>query len=97
MRMHSYLPMEDYFVIFVFPMAVAMIPVVWDVTPCSLVGGYRRFGGPRCLHLQIRKGFKSEVGDRFLQNFAKYRPRDSVSYRKAEILILLWVLRVRQV
>jgi len=26
--------------------------VFWVVTPCSVVVGYQRFGGPRCLHLQ---------------------------------------------
>jgi len=26
--------------------------VFWIMTPCSDVVGYRRFGGPCCLHLQ---------------------------------------------
>jgi hypothetical protein len=26
--------------------------VLWFVTPCSVVAGYQRFGGPRCLYLQ---------------------------------------------
>jgi hypothetical protein len=28
--------------------------IFWDVTPCSLVGIYRRFGGTGCLHIQSR-------------------------------------------
>jgi len=26
--------------------------MLWVVTPCSVVVGNQRFGGPRCLHLQ---------------------------------------------
>jgi hypothetical protein len=29
--------------------------IFWDVTPCSPVKIYRRFGGAYCLHLQVRK------------------------------------------
>jgi len=25
--------------------------VFWVMTPCSVAVGYRRFGGPRCLHV----------------------------------------------
>jgi hypothetical protein len=28
------------------------VAVFWVMTPCSDVVGYRRFGGPYCLHLQ---------------------------------------------
>jgi hypothetical protein len=28
------------------------VEVFSDVTPCSVVVGYQRFGSPRCLHLQ---------------------------------------------
>jgi hypothetical protein len=28
------------------------VEAFWVVTPCSVVVGYKRFGGPRCLHLQ---------------------------------------------
>jgi hypothetical protein len=28
------------------------VEVFWGVTPCSVVVGYQRFGGPWCLHLQ---------------------------------------------
>jgi len=28
------------------------IDVLWVVTPCSVVVGYQRFGGPWCLRLQ---------------------------------------------
>jgi len=28
------------------------VEVFWAVTPCSIVVGYQRFGGPCCLHLQ---------------------------------------------
>jgi hypothetical protein len=31
---------------------IAQILVFWVVTPSSLVGGYRSFGGKCCLHLQ---------------------------------------------
>jgi hypothetical protein len=30
------------------------IMVFWVVAPCSLVGGFKRFGGTYCLHLQSR-------------------------------------------
>jgi hypothetical protein len=29
--------------------------VVWDMTPCSLMEMYCRFGGTCCRHLQVRK------------------------------------------
>jgi hypothetical protein len=32
-------------------MAVIQVEVFWVVTPCSVVVGYQRFGGPCCLHL----------------------------------------------
>jgi len=28
------------------------VDVFWVLTPCSVVLGYQRFGGPCCLHLQ---------------------------------------------
>jgi hypothetical protein len=28
------------------------VTVFWVTTPCSVVVGYQRFGGPCCLHLQ---------------------------------------------
>jgi hypothetical protein len=31
-----------------------LIVVFWVVTPCSIVGDYRRFGGKYLLHLQSR-------------------------------------------
>jgi hypothetical protein len=30
-----------------------LVLVFWIVTPCSDVAGYRRLGGPCCLHLQV--------------------------------------------
>jgi hypothetical protein len=36
----------------VFTAVKIQIEVFWVVTPCSVVLGYRRFGGPYCLHLQ---------------------------------------------
>jgi hypothetical protein len=30
------------------------VEVFWVVTPCSVVVGYRRFGGPCCIHLCCR-------------------------------------------
>jgi hypothetical protein len=32
--------------------------VFWLVTTCRVVVGYRRFGGPSCLHLQAERSFK---------------------------------------
>jgi hypothetical protein len=32
------------------------VEVFWVVMPCSVVGGYHRFGGPCCLHLQGEEG-----------------------------------------
>jgi len=29
------------------------VVVMWVVTPCNDVVGYRRFGGPCCFHLQV--------------------------------------------
>jgi len=31
---------------------VIQVEVFWVVTPCSVVAGYQRFGGPCCLHLE---------------------------------------------
>jgi len=31
------------------------VPIFWVVTPCSVMGGHQRFGGPCCLHLQSEK------------------------------------------
>jgi len=31
---------------------IYQVEVLWVVMPCSVVVGYQRFGGPRCLHLQ---------------------------------------------
>jgi len=33
------------------------VAVFWVVTPCSVVVGYRCFGGPCCLHLQGEVNF----------------------------------------
>jgi hypothetical protein len=33
---------------------VIHVEVVWVVTPCGVVVGYKRFGGPYCLHLRHR-------------------------------------------
>ena len=29
--------------------------LIWDVTPCSLVANYQRFGGTYCLQLQYKR------------------------------------------
>jgi hypothetical protein len=34
------------------PEPVESSQVFWIMTPCSVVVGYQRFGGPCCLHLQ---------------------------------------------
>jgi len=36
----------------VFTAVKSQVKVFWVVASCSLAVGYRRFGGPRCLHLQ---------------------------------------------
>jgi hypothetical protein len=36
----------------VFTAEKIQVEVFWVMTPCSVVVGYRRFGGPRCLHLR---------------------------------------------
>jgi hypothetical protein len=36
----------------VFTTVKILVEVFWVVTPCSVVVGYQRFGGPFCLHLQ---------------------------------------------
>jgi hypothetical protein len=41
-----------------FTAVMFQVEVFWIVTPCSVVVGYRRFGGPCCLHLQV---FQVEV------------------------------------
>jgi hypothetical protein len=38
-----------------FMVMIVQIVVFWDVTPCSLVGGYQCLGGTCCLHLQVSK------------------------------------------
>jgi hypothetical protein len=35
-----------------FTVVMIKVEVFWVVTPCSIVVGYRRFGGPCCFHLQ---------------------------------------------
>jgi len=30
----------------------SLVEVFWVVTPCSVMVGYKRFGGPCCVHLQ---------------------------------------------
>jgi hypothetical protein len=35
-----------------FTAVMFQVEVYWVVTPCSVVAGYQRFGGPCCLHLQ---------------------------------------------
>jgi len=32
------------------------VEVLWLMTPCSVVVGYQRFGGPCCLHLRRQRG-----------------------------------------
>jgi hypothetical protein len=41
-------------------MAIKTWNVVWVVTPCGLVGGYRSFGGKYRLHLQGTQRYKSD-------------------------------------
>lgn len=36
----------------VFTAAILRIVLLWAMTTCSLVGGYRHFGGACCFHLQ---------------------------------------------
>jgi hypothetical protein len=35
-----------------FKAVMFQVEVFWVVTPCNVVGGYRRFRGPCCLHFQ---------------------------------------------
>jgi len=37
--------------------------VLWVVTPCSVVVGYRRFGRPCCLHVQCITAQKTSTWD----------------------------------
>jgi hypothetical protein len=37
-----------------FTAVMRQVEVFWAVTSCSVVVGYHRFGGPCCLHLQVR-------------------------------------------
>jgi len=52
-----------YYVIFSDPMLSHLsftrsvqVKIFWVVTPCGVVVGYQRFGGPLCLHLQGEDG-----------------------------------------
>jgi hypothetical protein len=41
----------------IFTAVKIQVQVFWFVTPSGIVGGYRCFGGPCCLHLQGEDGF----------------------------------------
>jgi hypothetical protein len=43
---------------------------IWNMTPCSQVGGYQYFGGTYCLHFQ---GTSEEDGSRFFHDTATDR------------------------
>jgi hypothetical protein len=45
-------------------MASVKIMVLWDVTPCNLVGRYQYFGGMCCLHHHGTRVFYPEDGGR---------------------------------
>jgi hypothetical protein len=40
----------------VFTAVIFHVEVFWVVTPCNVVLGYQRFGGPCCVHLQGESG-----------------------------------------
>jgi hypothetical protein len=48
------------------------IVVFWDVTPCTLVNRYQRFGGICCLHLQGDTEGSSKVFDNMYQTTRRY-------------------------
>jgi len=37
----------------VFTAVKIQVKVVWIVTPCSIMVGYKCFGGPCCLHFRV--------------------------------------------
>jgi hypothetical protein len=39
-----------------FTAVMFQVEVFWIMTPCNVVVGYQRFGGPWCLHLQSEGG-----------------------------------------
>jgi hypothetical protein len=54
--------------------------VLWDVTPCSLVDRFGRFGGTCYLHISGRIYFFPEDGSRiFILNSGNYQTAQNVS------------------
>jgi hypothetical protein len=78
----------------IFTVVKMWIVVIWVVTPCDLVGGYERFGGTYCFHLQggsggytfraialmMEAGRTSETSADFYQTTRHNNPEDSHLY-----------------
>jgi hypothetical protein len=47
------------------------VVVFWITMPCSLVGGYQRFGGTNCLHLHVTPKIETLCSSEFLVSSTK--------------------------
>jgi len=47
------------------------VEVFWVVTPCGVVVGYQRFGGPCCLHFQGEAAGVEEKGYRYTNSITR--------------------------
>jgi len=66
------------------------VEFLWIVTPCNVVVGYRRFGGPCCFHLQGECQITTEKGGGFPVWLMKHRLLGFFQRKKPCIYFNCW-------
>jgi hypothetical protein len=78
-----------------FTAVMFLVEVFWVVTPCSVVVGYQRFGGPSCLHLQGNDRTPTTVQFSASQSSGiptgEFTPRPPNSHNTTPILFVIYL------